>query len=121
MTGMLFHPADLVLSKINNPNQVQICTDNTALLARPKWLSQCYLACCGCFMMRGFEIAEANIGDIDALADVHESSLQCDWIYCRMFRDVHPAAIREFSRALISRRLNSSHSKIFKVTNESTQ
>lgn len=121
MTGMLFHPADLVLSKINNPNKVQICTDNTALLARPKWLNQRYLACSRKFMMRGFEIAEANIGDIDALADVHESSLQCDWIYCRMFRDVHPAAIREFSRALISRRLNSSHSKIFKVTNESTQ
>lgn len=72
-------------------------------------------------MMGGFEIAEANIGDLDALADVHESSLQQDWIYCRMFRDVHPTAIREFSRALIGRRLDSSHSKVFKVTNEDTR
>lgn len=71
--------------------------------------------------MENFKITEANIGDLDTLAQIHESSLQSDWIYRRMFRDVQSEAIREFSRSLISRRLGSSYSKIFKVTDMGTQ
>lgn len=71
--------------------------------------------------MGDYEITEANIDDIDALVSVHESSMQSDWIYCRIIRDVDPKEAREFARSMVRQKFDHSYCKVFKVTDLRTR
>lgn len=71
--------------------------------------------------MTNFKVTEANVGDIEELIEVSKSSMQDDWLYWRMLRNVSAQEVRELNRSALMAQFDLSHRKVFKVTDMDTQ
>lgn len=71
--------------------------------------------------MDHFELSEATIDDLDALVDVHESSMESDPVYRLLFRDVLPDTARSFIHGEMLKKFDLGYRKYFKITDFRTK